>query len=221
MTVTISIIIPAWKEKNLDNIANLYKDMPGVEVICALARGDDVTPEPGGTMIVRAAKGRAAQMNAGAGLASGDILLFLHADTVITQESLSVVREVLQLPPVAGGAYMLKIDSPSAWLWLVSVVANIRSRVFSAPYGDQALFVSREWFDKIGGYQDTPILEDVMLVEQIRNRGKLKIIDEYAITSARRWRERGMVRSTLVNWAIMLGYYLGVSPDKLVKTFKR
>ncbi len=221
MTAKISIIVPAWNEKNLDVITSLYTNLPGVEVICALAKGDDVTPEPGGTVVVRTVKGRAAQMNAGAKLASGDILLFLHADTVITQESLLAVREVLQLPYVAGGAYRLKIDSPSAWLQMVSFVANIRSLVFKAPYGDQALFLSKKLFDKIGGYRDTPILEDVMLVKQIRKRGKLKIINEYAVTSGRRWHGRGMARSTLVNWAIMLGYYMGVSPQKLVKTFKR
>ena len=217
MPEIISIIIPAWKEKDIGRIVHGLGQTPDVELIVALARGDEQTPEPGSVKVARSDKGRALQMNAGAYLASGDILLFLHADTFITPESLANVRKALRPPDVAGGSYRLKIDSNNLWLKLVSAVANARSRALGLPYGDQAIFLRRKTFEEIGGYQQTPILEDVLLVKAIKKIGSLALLDDYAVTSARKWLRKGMVKNSARNWVIMAAYLLGAAPEKLDK----
>ncbi len=217
----ISIVIPAWKEKNIERHMRWITNARGVELIMALADGDDVTPAPDSIKVTRTCKGRASQMNAGASLATGDIVLFLHADTSITPESLNKVRDAMNRPGVAGGAYRLKIDSDSLWLKLVAAAANIRSRVLCLPYGDQALFLRRKTFQMIGGYENIPIMEDVRLVSAIKKSGSLTLIDDFAVTSAHAWRKRGMVMNTARNWAIMLAYLLGATPEKLAEWFKR
>lgn len=217
----ISIIVPAWKEKAL--AATIHKLAPadGVEMIIALADGDDITKAPPEAVVARSARGRAIQMNAGARAATGRILLFLHADTDISTASLEKVRTALIAPGTAGGAYRLKITGANAWLGFVAAVANLRSSLLGLPYGDQALFVSRETFDRIGGFEETPILEDVLLAQAVRKLGKLVILDEFASTSARRWEERGMVTATVRNWAIMAAWFLGAAPETLARWFRR
>jgi len=190
-----------------------------VELIVALAREDDKTPEPGSAKVAISGKGRALQMNAGALIASGDILLFLHADTFISLESLSNVRQALSAPDVAGGSYKLRIDSNNLWLKLVSAIANLRSIALGLPYGDQAIFLRRKTFEEIGGYRQTPILEDVLLVEAIKKMGRLALLDDYAVTSPRKWLREGMVGNTARNWAIMAAYLLGFAPEKINKWF--
>ncbi len=215
----ISIIIPAWEEKDIGRVVRRLAKTPDVELIVALARGDEKTPEPGLGKVAISGKGRALQMNAGASLASGDILLFLHADTSISPESLANVRKALGPPDVAGGSYRLKIDSNNLWLKLVSAVTNIRTRILDLPYGDQAIFLRRKIFEEIGGYQQTPILEDVLLVEAIKKIGSMALLNDYAVTSARKWLRKGMVKNSARNWAIITAYLLGAAPEKLAKWF--
>ena len=218
---SISIIIPAWKEKGAASLAASLSRVQDVEVILALCEADNVTRAPDGVRAVVAPRGRASQMNAGAKIASGDILLFLHADSLIEADSLVNVRKTLGRPGVAGGAFRLKIDSSSLWLRFISFCANVRTRLLGLPYGDQALFLKKEVFDSLGGYEQTPMLEDVLLVEQIKLRGKLVILDDYAITSARRWIAKGKYMTTARHWAIMIAYYLGMGPDRLARMFRR
>ncbi|VAX19134.1 Glycosyl transferase, group 2 family [hydrothermal vent metagenome] len=215
----ISIIIPAWREKDIGRVVRCLDGAPDVELIVALAGEDEKIAQPDQVKVAISAKGRALQMNAGALIASGAILLFLHADTFISPQSLTNVRKALGPPDVAGGSYRLKIDSNNLWLKLVSAVANLRSRVLGLPYGDQAIFLRRKTFEEIGGYRATPILEDVLLVEAIKKIGSLALIDDYAVTSPRKWLRDGMVRNTARNWAIMAAYLLGATPDKLDKWF--
>lgn len=156
-------------------------------------------------------------MNAGAALASGDILLFLHADTLISGESLDNVRKALDLPNVAGGSYRLKLESDNLWLKLVSAVANVRTSLLGLPYGDQAIFLRRKTFEEIGGYQLAPILEDMILVAAIKKLGALALLDDYAVSSARKWISNGMLKNTMRNWAIVGSYLLGANPEKIDK----
>jgi rSAM/selenodomain-associated transferase 2 len=213
----ISIIIPAWEEQNIERIVQSIGQAPDVELILALATQDKQTPESGFGKIVRSKKGRAIQMNAGAALASGDILLFLHADTFISAESLDNVRQALVPPNVAGGSYRLKLESDNLWLRLVSAVANARTNLLGLPYGDQAIFLRRKTFEEIGGYQIEPILEDMVIVGAIKKLGSLALLDDYAISSARKWISNGMFKNTMRNWAIIGAYLLGVTPEKIDK----
>jgi rSAM/selenodomain-associated transferase 2 len=214
----VSIIIPTLREgDNPIRLASLFAAADGVELVFAFALGDGATHIPDGANIktVTSQKGRARQMNAGARASSGDILLFLHADTLITPESLDNVRETLSHPGVVGGAYRLKIASPGLSLKIISALANLRSRFLGMPYGDQAIFVKREVFGKVGGYEDTPLMEDVRLIEALRGKGKVVLIKDYAETSPRRWEKEGVIIATLRNIALIALYKAGVSPQRL------
>lgn len=216
----VSLIIPALHEgDNPARLVRLFDGADGVELVFALAEGDDETRVPDGANVktVIAQKGRARQMNAGASAVSGDILLFLHADTLITPESLDNVRKALSKPDVSGGAYRLKIASPKLSLKIISAVANFRSRWLGMPYGDQAIFVKREVFENVGGYEDIPIMEDVRLVESLRRIGEIVLMEDYAETSPRRWEKEGLIIATLRNIALIALYKAGVSPQRLAK----
>lgn len=214
----VSIIIPTLREgDNPARIYSIFSGTEGVELVFALAQGDDDTRVPDGAHIktITTSKGRARQMNAGARSASGEILLFLHADTLITPESLDNVREALSKPGVVGGAYRLKIASQKLSLKIISVGANLRSRFLGMPYGDQAIFVKREVFENVGGYEDIPIMEDVRFVEALRKIGKVVLMEDYAETSPRRWEKEGGAIATLRNIALIALYKLGVNPKRL------
>lgn len=214
----VSIIIPTLREgDNPARISSIFSGTDGVELVFALSQGDDDTRIPDGAHIktVITSKGRARQMNAGARASSGDILLFLHADTLIAPESLGTVREALSRPGVAGGAYRLKIASPKLSLKIISAGANLRSRFLGMPYGDQAIFVKREAFENVGGYEDIPIMEDVRFVEALRRIGKVVLMEDYAHTSPRRWEKEGVAIATLRNIALIALCKLGVNPKRL------
>jgi rSAM/selenodomain-associated transferase 2 len=214
----VSIIIPTLREgANPARLASIFSETDSVELVFALAKGDGQTHVPAGAHIktVSASKGRACQMNAGARVSSGDIFLFLHADTVITPESLDNVREAVLRPGVVGGAYRLKIGSPKLSLKIISAVANVRSRLLCMPYGDQAIFVKREVFENVGGYEDIPIMEDVRFVETLRKIGKVVLMEDYAETSPRRWEKEGGYIATARNITLIALYKLGVNPHRL------
>lgn len=217
----VSIIIPALREPELAHAVAAFHCVPGVDIIAALAEGDALTPEPPGALVIRSPAGRTRQMNAGARAAQGDILLFLHADTRIAPDSLDRVRAALRSPGVALGAYRLAFRERHPWLTATAAAANLRSRLLGLPYGDQALFMRRRDFEAAGGYDETPLLEDVLLVQKARRKGKVALLDDYAVTSARRWMERGVLAATARNWAIMALFALGAAPEQLARWFRR
>jgi len=216
----VSIIIPTLREgDNPVRLARRFAAVEGVELVFALAQSDDETRIPDGAHIktVTAKKGRARQMNAGARASSGKILLFLHADTLIAPESLDNVRKALSKPDVSGGAYRLKIASPKLSLKIISAGANLRTRLLGMPYGDQAIFVKREVFETVGGYDDIPVMEDVRFVEALRRMGEIVLLEDYAETSPRRWEKEGVIIATLRNLALIAFYKLGVKPERLAR----
>ncbi|MBF0293153.1 MAG: TIGR04283 family arsenosugar biosynthesis glycosyltransferase [Nitrospinae bacterium] len=218
----VSIIVPTLREGgNPARLARLFNGSDDVELVFALAQGDGATQVPTGAHIktVTALKGRARQMNAGASAVTGDILLFLHADTRIAPESLDNARMALSKPGVVGGAYRLRIASPRRSLKIISTLANLRSRWLGMPYGDQAIFVKRELFKSVGGYEDIPIMEDVRLIEALRKKGQVVMIEDYAETSPRRWEKEGVLKATMRNIALATLFKLGVNPERLAKWY--
>ncbi|MGK7345474.1 MAG: TIGR04283 family arsenosugar biosynthesis glycosyltransferase [Candidatus Nitrospinota bacterium M3_3B_026] len=219
----ISIIVPALREGSaVARLASAFKGTPGVTFVAALAEGDDETEEPEkrpGVTVVRSAPGRGTQMNAGAMVAEGDILLFLHADTRIDPRSLGKARAVMERPDVALGFYRLRIDSPSPKAGIISAAANVRCALLKTPYGDQVFFLRREVFEKIGGFPDVPLMEDAALAAAAKRIGGLARLDDFAVTSARRWERRGYLKNTLRNWSIALAWKAGVGPEKLYKIY--
>ena len=163
--------------------------------------------------------GRARQMNLGATRASGDILLFLHADTRLPPGGLDAVRRAMQAPQIAGGAFRLAIEPATPALRLIAWGANWRSRLGRLPYGDQALFVRRYLFEQLGGYADEPFLEDVKLVRAMRRHGRLTLVSQPARTSGRRWLHEGVVYTTVRNNIIVGLFFCGVTPTTLKRWY--
>ena len=215
----ISVIVPTLNEQDcLTATLDALALAPGDELIIVDAGSDDGTPDIAKrytSKCYQGHRGRARQMNHGARHAGGDILLFLHADTLLPADGLDAVRHALRQPGTVGGAFRLIITPATPALRLVAWGTNLRSRFGGLPYGDQALFVSRRVFDELGGYDDVPFMEDIRLVQALRRRGRLTILPQAVATSGRRWQRDGVLLTTARNILLMALYFCGVQPATL------
>ena len=219
----ISVVIPALNESEYIEGALRSASAPGVEIIVADGGSVDGTAEAAralGAKVVVIPPGRAAQMNAGAAAATGDALVFLHADTRLPENYGELIREALSSPGVVAGAFTLSIDSDKRCLRVIERLAGFRTRRLGMPYGDQGIFVSADAFRSVGGFPDIPIMEDYEFVRRLQRRGRLACLDACAVTSARRWERLGALRVTLVNQFIIAGYALGISPARLARWYR-
>ena len=220
-----SVVIPTLnEEKNVAACVGAAFGMGVSEVIVADGGSSDRTvnqAERAGAMVVTARRGRGVQLNAGASIAGGDTLWFIHADCRLDPLALWEMGRALQDPAVIGGAFELKIDRPTPWLKVIEATANLRSRLFGKPYGDQAMFVRREIFEQVGGFPDWPLMEDVEMSRRLRRAGKLVIVRSPGVTSARRWLERGVLRTYLTMKVLQVAYYLGASPESLSGLYEK
>lgn len=208
----ISIIIPVYHEqdelpKALEALRSLARQDLLREVLVTAPDGDNY--EIPVTHVPKA--GRAVQMNMGAQAATGDILLFLHADTRLPHDALLLVTQARR------GAFSLCFDTDSLPLRFVGEAATWRSRVTRVPYGDQAFFMERREFEACGGFKDVPLLEDVLLAKKLR----LPVLQARVTTSARRYLLNGVLKTVVHNRLIMLGFTLGLSPHTLAQWLKR
>nr|WP_052334351.1 TIGR04283 family arsenosugar biosynthesis glycosyltransferase [Oscillatoria sp. PCC 10802] len=221
----MSIIVPALNEAGaIQKTLELAKLADSVEVIVADGGSEDETvgvSQSAGVRVISAPKGRARQMNAGAAAATGDILLFLHADTHLPQGFDEIVRQALATPGAIAGAFELRIDSPQPVLRLVEIGVNWRSRLFQMPYGDQAIFLPAPVFRSCSGFPDTAIMEDFQLMLQLRRLGKINIVAMPVVTSGRRWQKLGVLKTTLINQLVIVAYFLGVPPERLARWYRR
>ena len=165
--------------------------------------------------------GRAAQQNLGTYAATGELLLFLHADTLLPDGWDRIVRETLSDPSVALGAFTFKIKDQMRGLKFIEDTANRRSKTGGLPYGDQGLFMRKEIFEQAGGFPDMPIMEDYAFVRSLRHSGGIVTVSQPAITSGRRWQQHGVFKVTVVNKLMILGYHLGIPPAKLARFYRR
>ncbi len=168
-----------------------------------------------GARVVTSVAGRGRQLNAGAACATGDLLVFLHADTRLPDGFETCVRRLLADEMIAAGAFRLSIDAPARRLRMVERAVNWRSRRLGLPWGDQGIFVRAATFRQVGGFPDVAAMEDFVLVRRLRRCGRIAIADEAVTTSARRWLGRGIIRTTLLNQACIAAYLGGVSPDRI------
>lgn len=219
----ISVIIPTLNEedvieKTLDGLVKV----PGIEVIVSDGGSTDKTVNlcKQFARVVNSEPGRGRQMNAGAKEASGDILLFLHTDTILSEGWKDKIVTAMSGENVVCGAFSLSIDSERLSHKIISATANIRSRITRIPYGDQGIFIKRSVFEKIGGFKDIPIMEDVDLMRRLKKVGKVVMLKDKVKTSARRWEKEGVIYTTLRNWLLISLYYMGVSPEKLHRFYK-
>lgn len=221
----ISIIIPTLNEANSieQTIFNLINNRQTEIIVVDGGSRDDTAQiaRTAGARVMTSGSSKAKQMNAGAATATGDILLFLHADTHLPENFGDCVRSALGREGVCAGAFALGIDSDAGGLRIIEKVANWRSRIFQMPYGDQALFVSRKIFNQIGGYPHYPIMEDFEFVRRLKKMGKITILPQSVLTSPRRWLNYGIFRTWLLNQLILIAFHLGISPDRLAKWYNR
>lgn len=222
-----SVIVPVLNEgPAINELIRHVRDVSrGAEVEVIVADGHPeattlaVLTEPD-VVHVHAPLGRAVQMNAGARLATGEMLIFLHADTRLPPGAVHKAHEALAQGAVAG-AFDLAIDSDRLWFRMLARVASKRSRLERIPYGDQVHFFSAALFRELGGYAEIPIMEDVEMFRRIRRAGKpIRILGDRAVTSARRWEKEGIFRRTLMNWGLRFRYACGADPAELVKQYR-
>ena len=171
--------------------------------------------------LVSSPRGRARQMNAGARCARGDVLLFLHADTLLPDGALAAVEAATRDPGVVAGRFDVRFDNPRRVFRMIAWFMNRRSRWSGISTGDQAIFVRRESFDAVGGYPDIPLMEDVELCRRLKRRGHMAALRLRVTTSARKWEQEGAVRTILLMWALRLLYRVGVSPARLHRWYYR
>ncbi|MGD9112482.1 MAG: TIGR04283 family arsenosugar biosynthesis glycosyltransferase [Desulfobacterales bacterium] len=223
--ISISVIIPTLNEaETIHATLCVLQKKSNLEMIVVDGGSQDNTVELAasvGAKVLITSPSKAVQMNTGAAAASGDILLFLHADTRLPVNFERHILSAAHQNGFCAGAFRLSIDSNLSALRLIEQVANWRSRFLGMPYGDQGLFISRALFRKIGGFAEIPIMEDVELIRRLRQKSKITILNQSVKTSSRRWLNLGILRTWLLNQIILLGFYTGISPTRLAKWYRR
>jgi rSAM/selenodomain-associated transferase 2 len=220
--VRLAIVMPTLNEERVLDVS-----LPA-----ALALADEVVVSDGGSSdrsvaiarrhgarVVTGPAGRGGQLNRGAAAADADVLLFLHADTRLPAGADRTVREAI----AAGaefGAFSLRFDDRRPLLRFAERLINVRSRLTRLPLGDQAHFMTRAAFERLGGYRDWPILEDLDLARRARRAARSVLVEEAVITAARRYTERGVLRNAATNWLIWLLFACGVSPHHLARMYR-
>ena len=220
--LNISVIVPVLnEEENIGEMIGRLKET-SVEVIIADGGSKDRTVaicEASRVKTVHSSRGRAAQMNVGTSVASGDIFLFLHADTRLPDGFEDRVKEAI-LEGAVAGAFLFGTDMNTSSMKVIENATHFRAYRLGIVFGDQAIFATREAFFRAGGYPEQPIMEDYELWKRLGKVGKRSLIPLSVITSARKWEKQGTWRTTLINQAVMWLYVLGVSPEKLAKWYK-
>lgn len=216
----ISVIIPTLNEAaNLPNTLHCFNaGHLDIEIIIVDGGSHDQTltiAQDAGAVIVCTAPGRAHQLNTGAQYATGDAYLFLHADTQLPQNWQHWITQTLQNPHNIAGAFELAIATDRPGIRLVEWGVQVRSRLLQLPYGDQAIFLRAATFQQLGGFPDLRIMEDFQFVKRLQSLGHIAIVPAKVITSGRRWETLGVFRTTLLNQMMILGFYLGIAPERL------
>ena len=171
--------------------------------------------------VVVGPRGRAAQMNAGARQASGDILWFLHADSLPPPDALSLIRAALAGQERGWGRFDVRLSGRRPSLRMVEFSMNLRSGLTGIATGDQGIFVRRDLFERIGGYPPIALMEDIALSRALKRYGRPVCLRQRVLTSSRRWERDGIARTVLLMWRLRLAYFLGADPDRLARIYYR
>lgn len=215
----ISVIVPVLNEEaTIAATLGALAALAPYEVILVDGGSVDRTRDiaaRSGAQVLSAERGRARQMNRGAARASGEVLLFLHADTRLPDSAFSDIAAALNDPRCLGGRFDVELEGSHRMLKLVAALINYRSRVTKVGTGDQAIFLRREIFLRMGGYPDIPLMEDIALCRALKRMGAVACLRSRVVTSARRWENDGVWRTIVRMWTLKLLYLAGVSPARL------
>lgn len=228
---TVSIIVPAYHEgsKLSELIISLLRDHDFKELIVVDVGSDKSITESGVLskeaevgrekfkLITTDQIGRGYQMNVGASQATGDILLFLHADTILPATAVTLIRQAMECS--RWGRFKVKIDSTGFVFRVIESFMNWRSMISSIATGDQAIFIYRMDFEHLNGYAEIPLMEDIEISRRLKKISRPNIIDSPVVTSARRWQQNGVGKTILLMWSLRFLYWIGVAPNHLAKLY--
>ena len=219
----ISVIIPALNEAgNILPCMGSVKNQPGeFELIVVDGGSVDGTVEAvePHARVIRSERGRAVQMNLGARHSTGEILLFLHADSRLPPNAFPLVERVLADPGFVGGTFGLRFNNQKFLLRFIAFFSRFKFRYFH--YGDQGIFVKRSVFKELNGFAEIPLMEDVDFLRRLQRTGRVALLKQPITTSARRFLERGIIRQQLMNIILVIFYLLGARPEHLKKWYER
>lgn len=219
----ISVIIPTFNEQ--DRINEIIEDIKQksenfeIEIIISDASPNQKTLTSithSNIKKVPSEKGRGTQLNTGVENSAGNVLFFLHADTKLPKNAFSQINKTIKKYPA--GAFKFGIENAGFGLKIIEFFVNLRNLITSAPYGDQGLFITREFFREIGGFKDIPLMEDLDIIKRIQ-RKNFKILSEKILTSDRRYKKHGIIKTTLKNLYIRTLYSLDRDPKELYKIY--
>ncbi len=217
----LSIVVPVLDEADWLEalLAELARDCPGVEVVVADGGSRDgsveIAARAPGVGLVSCDRGRAHQMNAGALRAAGEILLFLHADTRLPSGAAEAVQAALANPSVVYGRFDVRFDKSGAAFRMIARLMNLRSRLTGICTGDQAIFVRRSAFERLGGYPEIALMEDIELTRRLKRIGRFAPLRLQVATAARRWEENGVAWTIVHMWTLRALYFCGIGPGRL------
>ena len=218
----ITVIIPALNEatnilRSLDSITGQHGEFEIIVVDGCSTDGTADVARRHARVIASEQRGRAIQMNAGAQHACGEVFVFLHADSCLPRNALSMLRSALADPKIVGGTFTLRFDSTQFLLRFIAFFTRFRFRFFH--YGDQGIFVRRAIFEELGGFKQIPVMEDIDFLQRLSRRGCVTLIKKPVTSSARRFLRHGIIRQQLLDILLVVLYLLGVSPEKLSKWY--
>lgn len=219
----LSIIIPVYNEEG--TISTLLEHLSGsrnAEIIVVDGSSPDRTwkiVQEYGVKGIRTIKNRAWQLNEGARIAEGEALVFLHADCLPEKGSLEKIRDCLRKGFV-GGCLSQRIDSSRSIYRFIEESGNVRARLLGVFYGDQAIFVRRDVFFALGGFDRVELFDDVMFSRKLKRAGRTCVLKEKVHVAARRWEKQGIIKTVLINWLLTATFWLGISPRRLKSIYQ-
>ncbi len=221
---SISIIVPTLNEEaQIDSLLKHLKTIARrAEILVIDADSDDETCSIAAeyARVCASQRGRAVQMNRGAALAEGEILWFVHADCRPHAKSVDAILSVLKDPEVVGGAFEWILDAPGLYFRSVEFFSNWKNRIGKLVCGDMGIFVRKSVFEKMNGYAEIPLMEDMDFGKRLKREGKIVILPFRIITSARRWYDEGILKNVTRNWMLQILWSFGVSPETLKKWYR-
>ncbi|MGH9676601.1 MAG: TIGR04283 family arsenosugar biosynthesis glycosyltransferase [Candidatus Acidiferrum sp.] len=220
--MAVSVIIPTLNEEGLirGTIERLRRQKPH-EIIVVDGGSTDKTVEQarGADRVFNGPRGRAAQMNFGAAGATGDAMLFLHADCRLEKGCMEAISRCLRRRDVAAGCFRMTVDAHGFAFRMIDAAATARVRLTGFIYGDQGLFLTRNRFNEVGGFPDIPFMEDVFASQLLRRKGRIAVLRQRIFVSPRRWQRQGILRQTLLNWKLTALAALGTHPDRFAASY--